>query len=107
MVAGDAAYNDVHLYLVESNAKSRQEWITALDKIESLNPHTVIASHKRPDNEDNPRIIEETRQYIRDFDRMAVMTITAQELYEKMLELYPNRVNPGWALWSSARAVKQ
>ena len=107
VVAGDAAYNDVHLYLVESNAKSRQEWITALDKIESLNPHTVIASHKRPDNEDNPRIIEETRQYIRDFDRMAVMTITAQELYEKMLELYPNRVNPGWALWSSARAVKQ
>jgi len=28
------------------------------------------------------------------------------ELYDKMLELYPNRV-PGWALWSSARAVKQ
>jgi len=31
---------------------------------------------------------------------------TAQELYDKMLELYPNRVNPGWALWGSARAVK-
>ena len=27
-------------------------------------------------------------------------------LYDKMLGLYPNRVNPGWALWSSARAVK-
>jgi hypothetical protein len=25
VVAGDAAYNDVHLYLVESNAKSRRE----------------------------------------------------------------------------------
>ena len=48
VVAGDAAYNDVHLYLVESNAKSRQEWISALDKIESLNPRAVIASHKRP-----------------------------------------------------------
>jgi hypothetical protein len=23
-----------------------------------------------------------------------------------MLEFYPKRVNPGWALWSSARAVK-
>ena len=107
VIAGDAAYNDVHLYLVESNAKTRREWISALDKIESLNPHAVIASHKRPGNEDNPRIIEETRQYIRDFDRIAEMTATAQELYEKMLELYPNRVNPGWALWSSARAVKQ
>jgi glyoxylase-like metal-dependent hydrolase (beta-lactamase superfamily II) len=107
VVAGDAAYNDVHLYLVESNAKSRREWISALDKIESLNPRAVIASHKRPSNDDNPRIIEETRQYIHDFDRLVEMTATAQELYDKMLELYPNRINPGWALWSSARAVKQ
>lgn len=106
VIAGDAAYNDVHLYLVESNVKTRREWISALDKIESLNPHAVIASHKRPGNEDNPRIIEETRQYIRDFDRIAEMTTTAQELYEKMLELYPNRVNR-WELWSSARAVKK
>src|SRR6516164_4850345 len=57
-------------------------------------------------NDDNPRIIEQTRQYIRDFDRLAETTTTAQELYDKMLELYPNRVNPGWALWSSARALK-
>ena len=106
VVAGDAAYNDVHLYLAESNAQKRQEWIAALDKIESLNPRAVVASHKRPDSDDNPRIIEETRQYIRDFDRLAETTRTAQELYDKMLELYPNRVNPGWALWSSARAVK-
>jgi len=50
--------------------------------------------------------VEETRKYIRDFDRLAETTKTAQELYDKMLELYPTRVNPGWALWSSARAVK-
>ena len=106
VVAGDAAYNDVHVYLAESNAQTRREWITALDKIESLNTRAVVASHKRPENDDNPRIIEETRQYIRDFDRLTETTATAQELYDKMLEFYPNRVNPGWALWSSVRAVK-
>jgi glyoxylase-like metal-dependent hydrolase (beta-lactamase superfamily II) len=106
VVAGDAAYNDVNLYLAESNEQTRREWISALDKIESLKPRAVVASHKRPENDDNPRIIEETRRYIRDFDRLAEMTRTAQELYDKMLELYPNRINPGWALWSSARAVK-
>jgi len=106
VVAGDAAYNDVHLYLAESTPQTRHEWIAALDKIESLNPRTVVASHKRPDNDDNPRIIEETRQYIRDFGRLAETTKTAQELYDKMLDLYPNRINPGWALWSSARAAK-
>ena len=106
VVAGDAAYNDVHVYLAESNPEKRQEWIAALDKIESLNPRAVVASHKRPENADSPRIIEETRQYIRDFDRLAETTKTAQELYDSMLALYPHRINPGWALWSSARAVK-
>ena len=51
------------------------------------------------------KIIGEARQYIRDFDRLERTAETAQELYDKMLELYPNRINPGWALWSSARAV--
>jgi glyoxylase-like metal-dependent hydrolase (beta-lactamase superfamily II) len=106
VVAGDAAYNDVHLYLAESNPETRLEWIAALDKIESLNPRAVVASHKRPENDDSPKIIEETRQYIRDFDGLVKTTKTAQELYDKMMELYPNRVNPGWALWGSARAVK-
>lgn len=106
VVAGDAAYNDVHLYLAESDGQKRREWIAALDKIESLNPRSVVASHKRPENDDDPKIIEETRQYIRDFDRLVQTTGSAEELYDKMLELYPNRINPGWALWSSARAAK-
>ena len=42
-------------------------------------------------NDDSPKIIEETRQYIRDFDRVAGTTTTARELYDKMLELYPDR----------------
>jgi hypothetical protein len=94
VVAGDAAYNDVHQWLVESNAQTRREWISALDTIESLHPRAVIAGHKRPGKDDSPKIIEETRQYIRDFDRLAGTTATARELYDKMLELYPKRVNP-------------
>jgi glyoxylase-like metal-dependent hydrolase (beta-lactamase superfamily II) len=105
VVAGDAAYNDVHLRMVETNAHTRREWIAALDTIEALRPRAVIAGHKRPGNDDDPRIIEETRQYIRDFDRLVETTTTARELYDQMLALYPARVNPG-ALWSSARAIK-
>ena len=106
VVAGDAVYNNVHVYLAESNPQTRREWIAALDKIEALNPRAVVASHKRPENKDDPSTIEETRQYIRDFDRLAGTTKNAQELYDGMLELYPNWVNPGWALWSSVRAAK-
>jgi glyoxylase-like metal-dependent hydrolase (beta-lactamase superfamily II) len=105
VVAGDAAYNEVHLYLMESNTRTRQEWISALDTIEKLKPRAVIAGHKKPEKDDGPRIIEETRQYIRDFERVAEMTTTARELYDKMLELYPDRANPG-SLWGSAHVAK-
>jgi glyoxylase-like metal-dependent hydrolase (beta-lactamase superfamily II) len=105
VVAGDAAYNDTHLYLAESNAQSRREWIAALDTIESFKPRAVIAGHKKPEKDDSPGIIEETRRYIRDFEGFAEVTTTARELYDRMLETYPNRANPG-ALWASAQAVK-
>jgi glyoxylase-like metal-dependent hydrolase (beta-lactamase superfamily II) len=105
VVAGDAVYNDVHIHLGESNADSRQEWIAALDMIDSLKPRAVIAGHKRLGRPDAPSIIGETRRYIRDFDRIAVTTQTAKELYGQMLAIYPDRVNPA-VLWNSARAVK-
>jgi glyoxylase-like metal-dependent hydrolase (beta-lactamase superfamily II) len=105
VVAGDAVYNDVHVFLAESNFDSRKEWLAALDTIESLKPTAVVAGHKRPGAADTPNTIGETRQYIRDFDQLATETQSAQDLYNRMLALYPNRVNPG-ALWSSARGVK-
>lgn len=104
-VAGDAAYNDVHLYLAESDPQGRRELIAALDTIESLQPNAVIAGHQRAGRHDGPEIIEETRQYIRDFDRIAETASTARDLYDQVLALYPDRINPN-ALWISANAVK-
>ena len=106
IVAGDAAYNGDHLHLSESrDQQKRQEWIAALDKMESLQPRAVIAGHKRVGNDDSPRIIGETRKYIRDFERLAMQTTTARELYDEMLKLYPDWINRG-ALWSSVLAAK-
>jgi len=106
IVAGDAAYNGVHLHLSESpDQQKRQEWIAALDKMESLKPRAVIAGHKRVGNDDSPGIIGETRKYIRDFERLAMQTTTARELYDQMLKLYPEWGNRG-ALWTSVRVVK-
>jgi len=105
IVAGDVAYNGIHPYLGESDRVSRRAWIAALDKLESLQPRAVIAGHKVPENDDDPRIIGETRTYLEDFDRLDSATATAQALYEAMLELYPERVNPG-SLWGGALAAK-
>jgi hypothetical protein len=73
--------------------------------MESLKPRAVIAGHKRAGNDDSPKIIGETRRYIRDFERLALQTTTALELYDQMLKLYPDWGNRG-ALWTSVRAIK-
>jgi glyoxylase-like metal-dependent hydrolase (beta-lactamase superfamily II) len=104
-VAGDAVYNGIHPSLADTNNQSRLEWIAALDRIDELRPRAVIAGHKVPENDDNPRIIDETRNYIQDFIRLDQETTSARELYDRMLELYPERVNPG-SLWRSASAAK-
>ncbi len=106
IVGGDAVYNGIHPYLGETDAQSRAEWIATLDRLERLQPSAVIAGHKVPTNGDDPRIIAETRQYLRDFDRVNASTKTARQLYDAMLDLYPERVNPG-SLWGAANAAKK
>jgi hypothetical protein len=56
--------------------------------------------------DDDPRNIEHTRQYLRDFNRLDAITRTATELYDAMLALYPDRANPG-SLWRGASAAKR
>ena len=105
VISGDAVYNNTHPYLAECDEKARGEWLRALDKIEALHPKAVVAGHGVLDPDSSPRHIEETRAYIRDFNQVVANTWTAIDLYEKMLALYPNRVNPG-ALWATAKAAK-
>jgi glyoxylase-like metal-dependent hydrolase (beta-lactamase superfamily II) len=106
IVAGDVVYHGIHPYLVETDTQSRLEWIAALDKLEALKPRAVIGGHKIPENDDDPRNIAETRQYLRDFNRLDEATTTARQLYDAMLKLYPDRANPG-SLWSGANAAKK
>ena len=106
VVSGDTVYSNTHPYLAECDEGAREEWLHALDKIEALHPQAVIAGHGVLDPDSSPRHIEETRGYIRDFNASVASTSTAMELYEKMLTLYPSRVNPG-SLWATAKAVKE
>lgn len=105
IVAGDTVYNGIHPYLAETNTQSRLEWVAALERLAVLQPRFVVAGHKKPDNDDDPRNIADTRQYLLDFNRLDQATTSPRELYEAMLALHPDRANPG-SLWSGANAAK-
>jgi len=106
VVSGDCVYNDTHLYLAECDERARGEWLQALDKIESLNPARVVAGHGVLDPDSSPRHIYETRRYLYDFNACVAATSTPLQLYERMLSLHPDRINPG-SLWAAAKAAKQ
>jgi glyoxylase-like metal-dependent hydrolase (beta-lactamase superfamily II) len=105
MVAGDVAYNDTHQYTAETTTESREQWARAAEKLATYDPVAVIAGHKKPDKSDDPAILSETAAYLRDFNRIAAASSTAEQLYGGMLELYPRRANPG-ALWGGAKQAK-
>ena len=45
-------------------------------------------------------------RYFRDFNRMNAATADVRQLYDAMLEIYPDRVKPG-SLWGAANNAKK
>jgi glyoxylase-like metal-dependent hydrolase (beta-lactamase superfamily II) len=105
VVAGDVVYDEVHLYLAESADGGIARWLAALDVLDGLHPTAVVSGHRQADASDDPRYIDETRRYLKAFASAESRTNTALELYNAVLEEYPNRLNRG-VLWNSTRAIK-
>jgi glyoxylase-like metal-dependent hydrolase (beta-lactamase superfamily II) len=104
VVAGDAIYNGVHQYFLEGGDVGLQEWLNAIDSVEQLEPRSVVAGHKNKDLPDDPATVDQTRQYLRDVIRLLDEKPTAREFFDQMMELYPDRLNPG-PVWYGALGV--
>ena len=104
LLAGDAIYNGVHQYVLESGDGGLDAWLAAIDKIESLRPRAVVAGHKAPGAADGPEIIGETRQYLLDAKRILAAAAGPRDYYDAMVRRYPHRMNPG-PVWYGATAL--
>src|SRR5579863_581705 len=92
IAAGDVVYNECRIYVGDTTAESRKNWIAALDRFAALNPAIVVAGHKRPGAPDSPSAIQDTKRYLEDFDRVQKAATSDQELFDQMTELYPHWV---------------
>jgi glyoxylase-like metal-dependent hydrolase (beta-lactamase superfamily II) len=105
VVAGDAVYNGVHLYLAESADGGRDKWRSAIDIVENLAPRWIVAGHKNKDLDDSAaRTISQTRDYLNSADELLSQHNTAPGFFNAMVERFPDRLNPG-ALWLGAVAL--
>jgi glyoxylase-like metal-dependent hydrolase (beta-lactamase superfamily II) len=104
VVTGDLAYNGVHMMTAEAGEPERAQWIANLDQVAAFGPTFVVAGHKKVENNNDPKIIGESQQYLRDFSRIAAEETTAAGIVARMVERYPDWENLR-TLWHSARSA--
>jgi glyoxylase-like metal-dependent hydrolase (beta-lactamase superfamily II) len=104
IVTGDLAYNQVHMMTAETGEPERAQWIANLDAVAALEPAVVVAGHKKVDNTNDPKIIAESQQYLRDFTQIAAEETTTAGIVTRMTERYPDWENLR-TLWHSARTA--
>ena len=104
VVAGDVAYNGVHQYLLESAHGGIKAWLHALNTVAALDPRAVVAGHKNKDLPDDPAIINQTRDYLLDAQRLLAGKPSPREFFDHMVRLHPDRLNVG-PVWYSAVAL--
>jgi glyoxylase-like metal-dependent hydrolase (beta-lactamase superfamily II) len=106
VVAGDAIYNGVHMYLAQSVAVGGfGTWRDAIDKVEALGPGHIVSGHQNKQlDDDAARQIAETRQYLDDADELLRTETTAVDFFNAEIERYPAHL---WrmVLWVTASGL--
>ena len=99
VVAGDIVYNGVFPFTVDTDRSTRDEWRQALVDIAACKPAYVVAGHKAPTADDDPRHIAETRRFLDDFDAALDSGAPADEIFDSLATTHHERVNRT-ALWA-------
>ena len=101
--AGDAVYNNIHMWLWNSTAASRATWLSTIEAVAELEPRTIIAGHKDPDapDDDAVRQLTQSRRYLEDFDRAVQSSTSPSQLIDAMMNSYADYGNP-YTLFASA-----
>ncbi|GIZ40702.1 hypothetical protein CKM354_000403000 [Cercospora kikuchii] len=104
VVAGDVIYGQVHaMFAIATTKAQRDEWLRAVDMVESLKPAYVIAGHQQAEEIHGNWNIATTRAYIKDFERLLgevkARGGTSDDFYDEMMKLHGDRANPMVLRW--------
>jgi glyoxylase-like metal-dependent hydrolase (beta-lactamase superfamily II) len=105
VIAGDVVYNGIHLMLAYSTPSEWELWTESVNAIERLGPSVVVAGHKRPEANNDPRILAETRKYIEDFAEAVEKASSPREVISKIRMQYPDRGNLTTLVASASAAI--
>ncbi|WP_207282287.1 MBL fold metallo-hydrolase [Pseudomonas sp. FW300-N2F2] len=90
-VVGDMAYDQMHVYTVETTPESRKRWVQNLDALAQLTPNIVIPGHNFPNKKlDAYSAINFTKQYLLAFEEELSKSKNRAELQNRMKTKYPD-----------------
>ncbi len=89
LVAGDAIYNGMFVWLGEHTPDRYVAWLGVLDQLEAMKPQRVIAGHTRPDLSNDNASIEWTRNYITYFAEASRKAATSAQMQEIIRARFP------------------
>jgi glyoxylase-like metal-dependent hydrolase (beta-lactamase superfamily II) len=106
VVAGDVIYNGVHMYLAQVAINGGfGQWRDAIDRVEALRPHHVVAGHQNARRDDDAtRTIAETRQYLRDAEELLHSQESAVDFFDAEIARYPEHLGRT-ILWIGASVL--
>ena len=87
--------------MLEGGGGGLQAWLDGIEGLAVLDPRHVVAGHKNAALPDDPKILNETSQYLRDAIRLLDGGPKPLEFFEEMVKLHGDRLDPG-PLWYSA-----
>jgi len=106
-ICGAVVYGDGHLMMINCPTKAlRQAWISSIQRVEELDPTSVVCGHQKPGEVAGLWHLQRNRDYIETFDALleSGRAKTAEEFVSIMMEMYPERFNVG-ALVLSTKAA--
>ncbi len=100
LIAGDLAYNNVHLWLRENRPEG---WLAILDRLEKLKPATVYPGHGP---QGGPELLDADREYIQAFITVTAAPATREDAMAKLKDAYPDYSLPVIVEYSVGGRIK-
>lgn len=94
LVAGDIVFGHAHLWLASADAAQRKKWLDALRQLKALGAERVICGHRGETHSESPGYIEETAQYIHDFEAALSSATSKDDLVDRMADKHGTRGLP-------------
>lgn len=106
VVGGVIVADGIHVWMADAfSVESHEGWMAILDRIEALNPVTVVPGHYLGKNDRSIKSVQFTREYITVFDEETAKAKHSTDLINAMKTHYPN-VGTESSLLLSAKVAK-